>query len=845
VGDLVLEGQVLTPDGFPAAGALVSLGLKLQPGAREATTGPDGAFSFDRMVPGVAYLGARRGDLAGGPVFHELTDRSGPVVIRLRSACRLHVHVTEAAGGTPVPGAHVRYERVGSLEAWTGPDGLARIDGVAGGDGFLDVEARGFAPVRRDVRVPEGARAPVVVEVELQAGAPLSGTVRAADGSPVEGARVVAHEATAMVEVDGPRTDGVATDREGRFELPALAAGIYRLQATHPEHVAGEFGPVRVDGVRPLAGLEIRMGAAGVVSGRVLDADGRPVPHASVGSVPPPKSPKRMAGMGFGAAYVFGHADAEGAFELRGLPRERVSLFATSPEGSSEEVEVDLGPTPRVEGVVLRLTPGGRIAGKVVDGHGAGVAEAMVSAMADFQDGTYEKAFARSSHRQVMTDGGGGFELHGLVEGTYQLRATRHAGRMDWYRMKTVESHTGDLAVILTLPEDGGLRGRVSFRDGSHPASFRLVLGLSEELPFEAPDGVFVVGHLLAGEVEVSVRGPGFAPRALGKVKIEEGKVTDLGDVQVERGRRVSGRVTDGDGRPVESALVACGESLAGDGSRLLSPRVRGGDPNVRQGRSGADGRYELGGLGEQALVVAAEHPDFGRSRPEKVPSGGGDAEVDLTLQGTGSLEGVVRVNGQPQGGCVVMVYHKDLGSQALSVRTGADGGYVVARAPAGVLSVVVTPPGDQQGSTRKEVEIHPGDRARLDFDLTQGQIVLMLQVRPLPGAAFDAAWVALMRGRVQASTVAELRVAGRAVPDQRTQMEACRPSGPCRYAGLTAGEYTACGIPVADYDDQALIEKLHAHIDERRVTCMAVTIAPAPEEQSAVLLLPSMEPVP
>ncbi len=843
VGDLVLEGQVLTPEGLPAAGALVSLGLKLQPGARQTFTGPDGAFSFERMVPGLASLGARLGGLAGGPVFHQLTDRSGPAVIRLRPACRLHVHVTEAAGGDPIPGARVRFEAAEPREARTGADGLARFEGVLGG-GFVEVEAAGFAPARTFVHLPEGAGAPVVLEVELRAGAAVSGLVRSADGAPVEGARVVALDLSERVEADAPRTDGAVTDVEGRFELPALAAGTYRLQARHPDHAPGEIGPVRVDGERPLTGLEIRLGAAGVARGRVLDAEGRPAPHALVFSAPPVKSPKRLAGPRGGASYVSGYADEKGDFELRGLPRERVALSASSPGAVSEEVEVDLGTRALVEGVELRLAPGGRIAGKVVDGQGEGVAEAMVSAMGDIEDGTHAKAIGRSSGKQVMTDGLGGFELTGLVEGTYELRATRYAGRMDWNRMKTVKAHTGDLAVTLTLPEDGGLRGRLSFQDGSHPSSFHVVLGAMEDLPFEAPDGEFEVGHLLPGEVEVSVRGPGFASRALGKVKIEEGKVTDLGDIQVDRGRRVTGRVTGVDGRAVEGARVLCGEYLSGDGLRAYLPSSFGAEETPRQCRTCPEGLYELGGLGEQALVMVADHPVEGRSLPGKVPAGAGDAEVDLVLVGVGSLEGTVRVNSQPMGGCMLGVYTEGSAENTLYVGTGADGGYEVARVPAGSTRVMVRLPGDHRTES-KLTETRAGERARLDFDLSRGDIALLLQVRPLPEAGFDAAWVLLMKGRIQARTMGEARAAMKAVADAQVQMNACRPTGPCRYAGLTAGEYTACGIPVADYGDQALIDKLHAHIDERRVTCQTVIIAPAPEEQAATLLLPSMEPVP
>ena len=845
VGELVLEGQVLDPDGLPAAGAQVSLGSLLTPGERTTTTGPDGAFSFDRLIPSTVHLGARRGSLVGGPIFHQLSAKSDPVVIRLRPGSQVQVVVTAAADGRPVPGARIRLDAGCQLEVLTGPDGLASFEGVAG-FGVLKVEARGFAPVLRQLYLPEGAKVPVVVQVELASGAALSGVVLAAEGGPVAGAKVVALDASSLQSADMLLEVGAVSDVQGRFEFPVLAAGSYRLLGSHPDHAPGQVGPIQLDGVRPLSGVELRLSAAGVVRGRVIGLDGRPAAHAKVVAVPPAKSPKRMAGRGGGASYTFSYADGEGAFELRGLPREVVALAAMTNEAVSEEVEVDLGPRPRVEGVVLRLTSGGRIAGKVVDGKGQGIPEAMVTSVANFEDGTLDKAFARRPYGEVMTDGGGGFELTGLVEGTYLLRATRQAGRRDSYGTKPVEARTGDGDVRIVLPEDGGLRGRVVFADGTHPPRFEVVIGFGSALPFEPANGRFEIESLTPGEVMVSIRGPGFALRELGQVKVDAGKVTDLGDVQVERGRRVSGRVTGEDGRPVEGALVRCGGYLQGDGSRLVTPDGRfGRTEDQRQARSDVEGSYELLGVGTAGAVVVAEHERLGRSAPGQVPAGAGDAVVDLVVRGTGSLEGLVRQNGEPLGGCTVAVASQGEYRQSLSVLTGADGRYLVEKVVAGDLNVMASPLGSMKtGITRKSATVRAGERARLDFDLVQGEVSLMLQVQPLPGAHLDAAWVYLLRGRVQARTVLEMRTAARAMEESNIQVEACHLDRPCMYVALTSGEYTACGVPIANFDDETLIKKLHEHMDERRVTCMPILIAASPLEQSAVLPLPAMEPV-
>jgi hypothetical protein len=836
-GDLVLEGQVLTPDGLPAAGATVSLRLLLSPGERIAQTGPDGAFSFDRLVPGTVRLGARLGGLAGGPVLHQLDEKSDPAVIRLRPARAVHVEVVAALDGRPVPGARVLLTSVPRREARTGPDGLVRFEGAAGGFCELLVEAQGLASARQMLRVPEGAGVSVEVRVALAGGASLSGVVLSTEGAPVSGAKVAAADATQARIPDPQQEGGAVSDAQGCFDFPAVPAGTYRLYGGHPDHLQGMVGPIRVDGARPLAGIELRLGAAGMVRGRVVGPDGRPGAFSQVVAVPPEGNPKRLAGRGGGASYVFGYADRNGAFELRGVPREAVSLAAVTREAVSEEVVVDLGPTPLVEGVELRLGAAERIAGKVVDSRGAAAAEVMVTAVANSEDGTAEKSLSRSRMRQVMTDGGGGFSFDGLVAGTYSLWTSRYAGRVDFDRQAAVDARTGDLDVHLVLAGDSGLEGRVSFSDGTHPARFEVTVGMGAAVPFAPADGRFVLEHLPPGVFPVAVSGSGFASRALGEVKLEADRTKDLGEILVDRGRRVVGRVVDADGRPVEAALVVFGTSLGGDGSRLYSPDLMDEDVNLRLARSDGDGRFELAGIGAETGVVSAEHERFGRSQPAKVPAGSEDARVELKLQTMGSLEGLVRLNGTPAGGCQITLGVNGSGHHLVG-STGPDGTYLFARVPAATLQVDASCARGSVDFARQEITVGPGESAHLDFDLQQGEVGLEVQIQPLPGAQVDEALVYVLEGRAQVATVGEMKAAFK-VSSGRKMGNLCRLAVPCFFNGLAAGDFTICGIPF--FHDASGVEKGNQN-DARRVTCLTHTLASTPALQGVVLRLPSME---
>ena len=67
------------------------------------------------------------------------------------------------------------------------------------------------------------------------------------------------------------------TDSAGKFYLPSVAPGSYRLVASHAGHVRAESG--QFNPAAPPANIRIAMTAAGVISGRILDK-GQPIGNA-------------------------------------------------------------------------------------------------------------------------------------------------------------------------------------------------------------------------------------------------------------------------------------------------------------------------------------------------------------------------------------------------------------------------------------------------------------------------------------------------------------------------------------------------------------------------------------
>ena len=114
----------------------------------------------------------------------------------------------------------------------------------------------------------------------------ISGRVITADtGRPVKRARVF----VTAGELPGGR--GALTDDSGLFELSDLPAGRYTLTVSKSGFVSLSYGqrrplqagtPLQLDDGQQIKGVDFRLPRGGVISGRVMDEDGEPVPGAVV-----------------------------------------------------------------------------------------------------------------------------------------------------------------------------------------------------------------------------------------------------------------------------------------------------------------------------------------------------------------------------------------------------------------------------------------------------------------------------------------------------------------------------------------------------------------------------------
>lgn len=243
-----------------------------------------------------------------------------------------------------------------------------------------------------------------------------------------------------------------------------------------------------------------------------------------------------------------------------------------------------------------------RIAGRVVDPGGRGIAGATVRATREGVPGDRERASA--------ADDQGRFALEGLPEGRWLVRA----GAPGFGESAAVRDVTGAEAsgpageLALTLAPVARIAGQVLGVDGAPAVGAEIVLAGSGVWPARSVraggDGRFVLEAVPPGVYEVQARGAlGEAPPRRG-LEVEAGGRAYL-TFHLEPGATMVGSVVDAEsGEAIAGAEIAVMEGELGVAPRAL--------------RSGADGSFRLSGIrgsGQRVSVHAEGYvPAVGRA---------------------------------------------------------------------------------------------------------------------------------------------------------------------------------------------------------------------------------------
>jgi RNA polymerase sigma factor (sigma-70 family) len=323
-------GVVLDTDGKPVEGVTVTL---LGAGQGERSLHPiedhfvsDARGEFHFHAPDDAVLEARhpvhgvaRGRMAGAAlVSHRLTLKlaQGDGALHLGTE-HISGRVVDAEGA-PVAGALVyahpldmgEWSTSTSGQATTDASGRFTVEGLDPGRHSLMAQHTGYASTTLDP-VPAGA---TEVLLDLRRGGSLSGRVLEAEGSaPVPSFNVI------VARRDGPVKEiSVASravvDAEGRFTVPDLGPGEYRVRATAYGHAPSPPLDVTLAGASG-GPVEIRLGRGGKLVGKLIETvGGAPIEGARI------SLESQLDSSTAAPAVVNALTNADGDFELDGVP---------------------------------------------------------------------------------------------------------------------------------------------------------------------------------------------------------------------------------------------------------------------------------------------------------------------------------------------------------------------------------------------------------------------------------------------------------------------------------------------------------------------------------------------
>lgn len=593
----------------------VEVQQRMSPCAAKATTDARGNFEMTDMREQAYHLVARSGTRAG-----EASPRSSapPIVIELTDQVVVRGTVRDA-NGDPTRQAMVKLIPAGDehdaarATAFSNEAGGYEAGPVFPGSYTLAVEAKGWRthrqPLALDLKVPD-----VTVDVVLEAGSRLRGRVIDERGQPVAQAWVEVHEGTS-VDRFNPRTvvRRETTDARGAFSAEGLADGPHTLVVHH-----GATREKQQQVTVPDDSVEVRLTRDARIVGSVTTASGGPATAA--------RAEARLRVNAAGEKVVghrsWGGQRTPGGYEIAGLDVGEYELEVGDGERSvKRQVKVSASEELRVD-VVL---PDARsISGVVQDElgrpvEGAGVGAGRRSYNLDFRMKAGPAGGADPGY--VLTGADGRFTVGGLGEDPVAVGAAKVG-----YRPARLDKAlpNGD-PVVLRLVRTGLVTGRV-LGDGQPLPRFRIA---SQEV--RSPDGRFEIDRGAGAKLVLFVQAEGWAPLQRTVELPPQGSV-DVGDLRLERGRSVKGRVLDERGEPIDRADVRAKGSGTG-GYATTDPA----------------GRFGLDTLPEGPVELEVSAKGFRAAKAMVAP---GQSAVDLTLARGLTVSGrVIDEDGQPMRG--------------------------------------------------------------------------------------------------------------------------------------------------------------------------------------------------
>ncbi|NOK03819.1 MULTISPECIES: carboxypeptidase-like regulatory domain-containing protein [Myxococcus] len=756
-----LSGRVLAQD-KPVSGAEVHVPYT----SSVTVTDDQGRFSFEPLSPGDYEVRAEHQGEHGFATV-TLTEESGDADTTVRLGTLVYLEGTvRDESGRPIPqatvGAGAARGRSPPVDyVTTTADGRFRLGPLRLEPYIFNVMASGFLGLLHDAVAAPGHR----LDFTLQSAHLVQGTVTDAQGNPVPGVDIDLDEETRTEsETDLRSVDATTSDEHGRFELTFPEAGRYTLAFSNDDHLDEQ---VTVNA--PDTALHVVLRGAGRVEGTVTSAQGVPLDRMMLSLVDNSDAPSSLETI----------SDEEGRFIIVSVAPGTYTLKAGVDSSAIEHATphtVTVRGTETVK-TTLRLETGEPVSGIVVDELGRPVANATV-------DATSPSKRWKAVHPVLTTsDAEGRFVLHSLPEGECSLRVSKEGYKFEATEPRvpnmsppSVLARSGARDVRLVLRSQGRIRGRVVRGDGSPITRFTI-----NHDPFRDPEGAFMLSPRDEGELRLTFEAPGLT-RAVRDVKVSAGEDLDLGQVRLEAGRNVRGRVVDAaTSKPIEDAIVEV--HLPGEGGALEEVTALAVDV------SQPDGTFAFPLLEARPLDVLVQtnqgHPIM-RHR-----IGTGDEALELQVYPGAQVDGTLKDRDGKPAEAIVQLVAND-GDYSASVDE-ALGTFQARNVPAGTYTLSASMGQNAEGRSvaflPQRVKVPPMGKVTFAFTEATGGGTMRLGVRMPPVKPDVGTYQALLSGTVPPTVSGrELRTRAR-FGDIRASTKS--QEGVLVYEQLPAGAYT------------------------------------------------------
>jgi protocatechuate 3,4-dioxygenase beta subunit len=691
----VVEGRVVDRDRQPVAGAEIrcsndaalraSQAIRAMAGEPvDAVSDGQGRFTVDSQRPGAAvtlvvdsvrYIPAVVGGLTA--------PTSEPLEIVLRSPARVAGRVVDPEG-RGVPGAHLMLvpEGLAGSGGYGGPphradsrsDGSFEINRVPPGRITLMASAGGLRDLRKSgLEVEEGGEL-TDLELVMQAGSTIVGTVLDPAGEPVVNA--LAFVLNSRWGRKGDRTDG-----DGRYRIDGLSPATASLAADHEEfpRVARE-----VDIELGTNVVDLVFGGGAAVNGQVRDRLGQPVAGAwvrLVREIPTRHSPSTVS-----------HED--GSFGFPGVARGDYFVEAGR-RGFAEsrsEYAISVRDQP-VAGVEVELGQGSTVSGLVLGLSAAELARVDVT------------AYGRLGSHGGEVGPGERYRVEHLAAGDWALRAAvETTGRAVIERL-TVTPDEAELALDLDFSAGFALTGTVYHAgaplQGARLGARGLSVGYGAETTTD-PEGTFRLDGLEEGSYWI-----GLYDFTSGLRHSEEIEVDGDTTLSIELiTDRLSGWVTNAyDHGPVADARIVLEPLLENQefAARLLQPT----------GVSDSAGYFSLGDVSHGLYDLTVARPGYAELR-RQLDVRGPQEELELELTPTEGIFFELTLGGTATVDWATAVVLDGDRPVARGTWAASERGRVrITGVPPGSYQMVIWAPG---GATHSRPVLSPGDLGQIDL---------------------------------------------------------------------------------------------------------------------------------